>query len=394
MESGRAADTLSGLPSIVISALSSTTLSAPMTPQPKRIDIEDHEVGLELAGQVEVALAQDGLVLLPTETVYGVAARADRPAALARLAALKGYPDAARPWTWHVGTPDALSAFESLLLPARRLAERYWPGPLTLVLPGVPRGLEPIARDGWTGVRLPAHRATASLLASLPFPVTMTSANRATEAPAANVDAIPAELRDALDLILDAGPARLAEPSSVLRVGRGKFELLRSGLHDIEQLRAAAGLRLGFACTGNTCRSPMAEGLARAAIAARLETTPAGISDFGYAVRSMGIFASVGAPAAQHAIRATAERKVDIANHRSSPALPEIIAELDHLYCMTQSHVDALRMLLPPGKDSAVALLDPDGHDIPDPIGGSASDYRHCAETIQAGIDARLADWV
>jgi len=365
-----------------------------MPPDPARIDTLDREVGLELARRVEAALAEDRLVLLPTETVYGIAARADRPAALAKLAALKGYPSAERPWTWHVGSTDALDAFQPLLLPARRLAERYWPGPLTLVLPGVPAGLEHIARDEWTGVRLPAQRATASLLAGLPFPVTMTSANRATEAPAANVDEIPAELWDALELILDAGPARLAEPSSVLRVGRGRFELLRSGLHDIEQLRAAAGLRIGFACTGNTCRSPMAEGLARATIARRLETTPEGISDFGYDVRSMGVFASVGASAAKHAMRATEERGVDISRHTSSPALPEVVAELDHLYCMTQSHVDALRMLLPPGKDSAVALLDPDGHDIPDPIGGSANDYRHCAESIQAGIDARLADWV
>jgi protein-tyrosine phosphatase len=365
-----------------------------MTPSPLRIEIEDRAMGLEVARRVESALVDDGLVLLPTETVYGIAARADRPAALARLAALKGYGEAARPWTWHVGSADALNAFESVLKPARRLAERYWPGPLTLVLPGVPKGLEPIANEGWTGVRLPAHRATASLLAGLPFPVTMTSANRAGEAPAARVDDIPADLIDALELILDAGPARLSEPSSVLRIGRARFELLRSGLHDIEQLRAAAGLRIGFACTGNTCRSPMAEGLARASIAKRLETTPAGIADFGYVVRSMGVFASVGSPAADHAVRATAERGVDIAKHRSSPALPEVIAELDHLYCMTQSHVDALRMILPPGKDSAVALLDPDGHDIPDPIGGSANDYRHCAESIQAGIDARLADWV
>ena len=365
-----------------------------MTSEPLRIEIEDRDIGLDLAGRAESILAEDGLVLLPTETVYGIAARADRPEALARLAALKGYADGERPWTWHVGSAAALERFDDLSRPARRLAERYWPGPLTLVLPGTPEGLEHCASDDWTGVRLPAHRATASLLAALPFPVTMTSANRAGEPPPTKPADVDPAIASELALVLDAGPARLAEPSSVLRIGRGRFELLRSGLHDLDSLRAAAGLRIGFACTGNTCRSPMAEGLARAAIAKRLETAPEKIGDFGYQVRSMGVFAAVGAPAADHAIRALAERKIDISAHRSSPALPEVVAELDHLYCLTQSHLDALRMLLPPGKDSALVLLDPDGNDIPDPIGGSALDYRRCAENIQAAIEVRLRDWV
>jgi len=365
-----------------------------MSPEPLRIETEDREAGLDLVDRVTAALADGGLALLPTETVYGIAARADDPDALARLAALKGCGRGERPWTWHVGTREALDAFDDLLLPAWRLAERYWPGPLTLVLPGVPKGLEAIANEGWTGVRKPAHRTTSSLLAGIPFPVAMTSANRTGEKPPASVDAVDPEILAALTLILDAGPARLAESSSVLRLGRGRFELLRSGLHDIEQLRATAGLRLGFACTGNTCRSPMAEGLARAAIAKRLETAPDAIGDFGYSVRSMGVFSSVGSPAAPNAVRAMQERSVDITDHRSSPALPEVVAELDHLYCLTQSHVDALRMLLPPGKDSALVLLDPDGNDIPDPIGGTALDYRRCAESIQACIHARMSAWV
>jgi len=365
-----------------------------MSSEPLRIETDDSEAGIDLADRVAAELSEGRLVLLPTETVYGIAARADHPEALARLAAAKGYQSPDRPWTWHVGSADALNAFERLLQPARRLAERYWPGPLTLVLPGVPEGLEHIASEDWTGVRLPAHRTTSSLLANLPFPVTMSSANRAGEPEPTQIDDIPAELISALALIVDAGPSRLAEPSSVLRLGRGRFELLRSGLHDIDQLRAAAGLRIGFACTGNTCRSPMAEGLARAAIAARLETTPDAIGDFGYNVRSMGVFASVGAPAAANAIRAVGERGVDITSHHSSPALPEVVAELHHLFCLTQSHVDALQMLLPPGKDHALALLDPDGHDIPDPIGGTALDYRRCAESIQACIDRRIDAWV
>ncbi len=365
-----------------------------MTSEPPRIAAEDAAPTGDLVQRVQAALQDDGLVLLPTETVYGVAARVDRPEALAKLARLKGYDDGPRPWTWHVGTAEALDAFPEVSRTARRLAARYWPGPLTLVLPGTPRGLEGAAEDDWTGVRLPAHAATAGVLARLPFPVTMTSANRRGAPAPSRVEDVEPELLAALDLVVDGGPARVAEASTVLRLGRGRFEVLRTGLHDEAALRAAAGLRIGFACTGNTCRSPMAEGLARATIAKKLGTTPDRIGDFGFDVRSMGVFAAVGAPAADHAIRAMAERDIDISSHRSSPALPEVVGELDHLYCLTQSHLDALRMLLPPGKDGALELLDPDGHDVPDPIGGSALDYRRCAESIQAAIDVRSRDWV
>lgn len=339
-------------------------------------------------------LAEGALVVLPTETVYGIAVRADRPEALRALVELKQSPDA-RAWTWHVGDPSALERFPGLTNLVRRLAARYWPGPLTLVLPGVPPGLEFVAREEWTGVRCVAHRATAGLLARLDFPVVMTSANLAGRPPAVDADEIERSgLSEHVALVVDGGRARLREGSTVLRVGRGRFELLREGLHDLAQLRSAAGLAIGFACTGNTCRSPMAEGLARRAIARRLGVPHARIGEFGFDVRSMGVFAQFGTPAAAHAIEALAERGIDLSEHRSTPAVMEQVGELDALYCLTQSHLDALRLLLPPGKDAHLRLLDPDGGDVPDPIGGTLAEYRACAERIAACIEHHVTSWV
>jgi len=361
---------------------------------PKRLDLPTasgaaHDAWLPNALET---LQRGGLVILPTETVYGVAARADDPEALARLARLKGRPEE-RAFTWHVAGSDALERFPHTTAVARRLAQRYWPGPLTLVLPGVPEGLELVARDGLTGVRCVAGEAASALCAAAPFPLVMSSANAHGASPATDADSLTDLPLEDDDLVLAGGATTLGESSTVLRCGGGRFEILREGLHDIEALRRAGGLRLGFACTGNTCRSPMAEGLARDAIATRLECAPERIADFGFEVHSMGIYAAIGSPAADNAIEVLAGQGIDLREHRATQATPESVAGFDAVYCLTRGHLGALEQALPPSKAGLLHLLDPDGRDIADPIGGDLALYRACAEQIADCIAARLDDW-
>jgi L-threonylcarbamoyladenylate synthase len=357
-----------------------------------RENVSDRPPSAELVARARTILERGGLVVLPTETVYGIAARADLPAALARLNLAKGRPSEMA-LTWHVGTPDAIDRYPDISPMARRLVARYWPGPLTLVLPGVPPGLEAVSRDGWTGVRLPAHVGTAGILAALDFPVVMTSANRHGDAPASNADQVARDFANDVELLLDSGPSRLAESSSVLRLGRGRFDLLRAGLFTPEQLRAVAGLSIGFACTGNTCRSPMAEGLARKLLAERLEVSEDAIGRFGFSVRSMGVQASPGTPASKLSVEVMAEEGVDIRGHVSSAAIVEEVLRLDRVYCMTRGHLEALGLMLPPGRDRNLFLLDPKGTEVPDPMGGAKGDYQKAARRIRAGVQARLDEW-
>ncbi len=364
-----------------------------MTTRIHKLNDPTGEPSREWLNDASQTLAEGQLVAMPTETVYGLAARADSPEALAKLAAIKGRPQGFA-WTWHIGTNEDLLRVPGLQATARRLAEKYWPGPMTLVLPGVPPGLELAALEGWIGVRYTTEPFARALCAHADFPVVMTSANLHGERAAIDVDGLGRLDMNLLGLIIDGGKTRLQEASTILRIGRGKFEVLREGLHDIEALRRTAGRRLGFVCTGNTCRSPMAEGLARHLIAERLGCKPESLSDFGFETRSMGVFASSGAPASPHAVQALAERGIDISKHGSSPALPDVISELDELYCMTLSHRSALAMILAPGKDGHVRLLDPEDRDVPDPIGGSAADYRHCAQHIEDSLKQCLDAWV
>jgi tRNA threonylcarbamoyl adenosine modification protein (Sua5/YciO/YrdC/YwlC family) len=359
----------------------------------ERLPLDDAPPAPAVVARVEAVLAAGGLVCLPTETVYGVAARADDPVALAALRRLKGRDDG-QPLTWHVGTRDALDAFEHLRPLARRLAARYWPGPLTLVLEGVPLGLESIARGGFTGVRLPAHKGTAGILAALSDPVVATSVNKSGEAPLLEPDRILAAFGAGLELVLDGGRSRLGEASTVLQMGAGRFDVLREGLVTLDELRAVAGRRIGFCFTGNTCRSPMAEGLAKQELARRLGVRGAGgLARFGFAVSSMGVAAGFGAPASEHAVAVLGAAGYDLSHHQSSPATTDAILALDHLYCLTPAHLDALTASLPPGRAGHVELLDPDGGAIPDPVGGSLAAYRACMEAIRALVLRRADAW-
>jgi tRNA threonylcarbamoyl adenosine modification protein (Sua5/YciO/YrdC/YwlC family) len=349
----------------------------------------------EIAARVRALLARGELCALPTETVYGLAARADDPGALERLRALKGRPSDLG-FTWHVHERGAIERFPSLRPLARRLAERYWPGPLTLVLRGVPEGLDGVAREGWTGLRLPAHRACIEVLAACDFPVAMTSANRHGRPPATDAGDVVEQFGGELALVVDGGPSRLGEASGVLALGPGRFQLLREGLLRIEDLRRTAGLRIAFVCTGNPCRSPMAEALARQLLSERLQAGHDGgasLASFGFELASMGVHAAHGAPASPGALEVLGERGVDLASHRSRPATPELLARFDRVYALTEAHREALRAQLPPGRHPPLFLLDPEGADVPDPLGGPRVAYEQALVGIERALRRRLDEW-
>ncbi len=338
-------------------------------------------------------LSRGDLIALPTETVYGIAARADRSESVERLRAIKRRPNSMG-FTWHVADASALDLFPQVSMLARRLAAKYWPGPLTLVLPGVPKGLEAAATGGWTGLRVPAFVATRKLIEELDFPLIATSANRHGQIPLHDAAQIAREFEGEVALVLDGGVPPLKEGSVVLKVGPGSFELLRAGIIGLDQLRRTAGLRIGFVCTGNTCRSPMAEALARDLVAKRLEVSRERVGEFGFDFRSMGISAANGAPAAANAIELLAAEDIDLSEHRSRTFEPELIDDFDRVYALTNSHLEALRAMLPSSRAKQCQLLDTLGRDIADPVGGPLEEYRMCAAEIRAAVQARSLEWV
>jgi len=353
--------------------------------------LPDASPGEQAVEAARAVLAAGGVLALPTESVYGLCTRADLPAALLRVIDLSARP-ADLPFTWVIGRWSDLERFPALSRLVQRITTKYWPGPLTLELPGVPAGLEAIGVDGWTRVRMPAHKGTRGLLEALEFPLVLASTTREGSAVFTDLEALRSRIREPLPLYFDGGPARLPEEASVLRIGRGEFRLIRPGLFTLEQLRKVAGLRIALVCTGNTCRSPMAEALARALLEKALQTDE--IGDFGFEVRSMGVAAGVGDPASRHAVAVLREAGIEFSSHRARAAQSEQLARFQRIYCMTRSHRAALLSQLPPNHPVAVELLDPEGRDVPDPIGGSLDDYRHTAVAIERALKKRLEEWI
>jgi len=176
-------------------------------------------------------LAQGGLVAFPTETVYGLGADATNGAAVARLYAAKGRPSF-NPLIAHVPDLDAARKLAVFNTPAERLAEAFWPGPLTLVLPKTPEcPVSDLATAGLdtTAIRVPAHRIAQRLLDAFGKPIVAPSANRSGHVSPTTAEHVVADLGDRVDLVLDGGATPVGLESTIVACLNGEAALLRPG---------------------------------------------------------------------------------------------------------------------------------------------------------------------
>lgn len=188
-------------------------------------------------------LSQGGLVAMPTETVYGLAADAANPDAVVRLYEAKGRPRF-NPLIAHVAD-QAMAAQEAVFSPlAEALAAAFWPGPLTLVLPvAASAAVCQLARSGLDTValRCPAHAAASALIHNFGRPLVAPSANRSGHVSPTSADHVSADLGDRIDLILDGGPCPVGIESTILAVEGDRVIVLRSGAVPVERIEAAIG---------------------------------------------------------------------------------------------------------------------------------------------------------
>jgi len=183
-------------------------------------------------------------VAVPTETVYGLAADARNAEAVARIYAAKGRPDF-NPLIVHVpdlAAAEALGVFGAV---ERALATRFWPGPLTLV---VPRTADcPVASIATAGldtiaIRVPGHRAMQALLAETGAPLAAPSANASGRVSPTKASHVLASLDGRIALVIDDGPTTAGVESTIARATDGAVEILRPGPVTADMLGAASGL--------------------------------------------------------------------------------------------------------------------------------------------------------
>jgi L-threonylcarbamoyladenylate synthase len=187
-------------------------------------------------------LRSGGLVAFPTETVYGLGANALDPAAVRKIYAAKGRPSTS-PLIVHAASVEmARSVVAEWPEQAARLAARFWPGPLTLVLPKmhfvpdeVTAGLQTV------GVRVPAHALALELIQAAGVPLAAPSANRFTHVSPTEAEHVRRDLGNAVEIVLDAGPTQIGIESTVVSLVGGRAELLRPGMITQPQIEEQIG---------------------------------------------------------------------------------------------------------------------------------------------------------
>jgi L-threonylcarbamoyladenylate synthase len=191
--------------------------------------------------EAAATLRAGGLVAFPTETVYGLGAHALDADAVRRIFAAKGRP-ADNPLIVHLGAAADLDTVVASVSPlARRLAARYWPGPLTLVLPAAPE-VPAVTRGGLAtvAVRVPDHPVALRLLRAAGVPVAAPSANRSGRPSPTTADHVRADLGDTVDVIVDGGPCELGVESTVVDASGEVPVVLREGMITREELGVEA----------------------------------------------------------------------------------------------------------------------------------------------------------
>jgi tRNA threonylcarbamoyl adenosine modification protein (Sua5/YciO/YrdC/YwlC family) len=366
---------------------------------PQVLDVTAASDPRDAVHRVVQALVEGKVVALPTETVYIAAASGLVERAVQRLLSLRGG-KLDGPATLAVRSmEEVLDYVPQLPRVGQRLARRCWPGPVTLQLADAqadsavyrlpPKVREIVVPSNEIRVRVPAHELVLSALRLLAGPVVMIGARRTDDPAAVTAQDVVSRLDGHVDVVLDDGRCKFGQPSSIVRVDDRGFEVVRPGVFTEANLKRLASFMTVLVCTGNTCRSPMAEAMLKRRIADRLKCGIADLDDRGIVVMSAGLSAPPGSRAAAEAIQTMRDRQLDLAQHESQPLSERIVRFADLILAMTRGHREAILDAWPDA-EPRVHLISRGRGDVPDPIGGPLDLYRRCAEQL----DSFLQEWV
>lgn len=332
-----------------------------------------------------VSLLKNGkIVAFPTDTVYGLGVNAENKTAIDKLYKVKGR-TRNKPFILFLEEKESFIFFAQLVsLSAQRLINRFWPGPLTLLFKAnkaSPASL--VSKEGKIGLRFPDHPIPRKIMKKGEILLATTSANPSGASSPSTLRRLDKTLAKNIDLILDGGKTSRGKESSIVDVASQTPRLIREGWLPsklIEQTLKKEGDIL-FVCTGNTCRSPTAE-----AIAKKLWQ---GKGKGRIKIHSAGTVALSGFRTAPLSIKTMGKRGIRMDLHRSTPLNEEMVEEADLILVMERKHKKQI-LHFSPFAEGKVFLLKHFAlgieEEIPDPIGGSEEDYQECAREIEESL--------
>ncbi|MBI3990811.1 MAG: threonylcarbamoyl-AMP synthase [Candidatus Omnitrophica bacterium] len=326
-----------------------------------------------------------GLVAFPTETVYGIGADHKNESAKKRLYQIKNRP-LDKPFTLHISDLSQIKDAAGVLPDyVKDIASRFWPGPLTILINSV---------DGSKlGFRMPRNKVALCLISACARPLVTPSANLSGEPPARNANEVMNVFNGMIEMILDGGDVELGVESTVLDLTTTPFSLLREGAISSDDLQKmglpvsseySTGIKnILLVCTGNSCRSVMAEGLFKALLKDRIDCT----------FTSAGIFAIPGLPPTQGAEIVMREIGVDVSRHRSRLLNLDMVAKADLILAMTEMHKEHIEQTYPEYKHKVFLISEygnlqkPGFVDIPDPVGKPLEVYEECLRILREHVE-------
>ncbi len=263
---------------------------------------------------------------------------------------------------------------------AKRIVNRLWPGRMGIVVS---------SERGGESFRSPAHAVIDALSAGIDFPLWIVEPQRVDGAEE-TATAVADQSDEGIAVIVDAGPIAARTVTWVAAVPGG-WRIEQPGSVTEAEIAAAAARWIVFVCTGNTCRSPMAESLFKTRLAERLGCRIEDLPVHGYRVLSAGVAAYPGDAPSPEAVDVLREFGAELAEHRSQPLSMEMALHADCLIGMTRSHLLAVLARFPAVGGSLRLLCGNEG-DLDDPIGCGIDVYATCARTILRHVDRLIME--